>query len=159
MLFRRIVAAALISGTALSASAAEFPFEGKWKISRVAVAPWEDTAHPMATDDAERYVGKVVTLTPDSMSGPTLLGCGKTEIKIEPLPYAGLFEGGLAVDPKDAAVPYDEAKARKLALELGFAAEPVPSLFHGCSEIILHKRDDMTLLFGLNNRIFTLERQ
>jgi hypothetical protein len=35
----------------------------------------------------------------------------------------------------------------------------VESLFHGCSEIILHKRDNKTLLFGLNNRIFKLKKQ
>ena len=54
---------------------------------------------------------------------------------------------------------YDDTKAKRIALELGFTAEPVPTLFQGCSEIALHKRDDKTLLFGLNNRIFKLEKQ
>jgi hypothetical protein len=159
MLFRRLALSALILGAGAPAYAADFPFEGSWRITKVAVAPWEDPDRPMVTDDAERYTGKVVEITPDAMKGPDLLGCGKTEIKIEPMPYAGLFEGGLAVDPTDPGGKYDVGKAKTLALELGFTAEPVPSLFHGCSEIILHKRDDKTLLFGMNNRIFTLEKQ
>jgi hypothetical protein len=113
----------------------------------------------MITDDEARYNGKLVTITPESMTGPEMLGCGKTEITVETLPFAGLFEGGLAADPKDPAGAYDEDKAKKLALELGFTAEPVPTLFHGCSEISLHLRDASTLMFGLDNRIFTLKRQ
>lgn len=93
------------------------------------------------------------------MNGPELLGCGQTETTVETLPFAGLFEGGLAGDPKDPAAAYDEDKARKLALDLGFTAEPVPTLYQGCSEIGLHLRDATTLLFGLDNRIFTMKRQ
>ena len=159
MLYRRLAAAILISGAALPALAADFPFEGSWKITDVSVASWEDPADPMLTDDAERYTGKVVTVTRDSLLGPDLLGCGKTKTTIVSLPYAGLFEGMLAADPKNPAAPSDEAKARKLALELGFTTEPIQSLFQGCSEIILHKRDDKTLMFGMNNRIFKLEKQ
>jgi hypothetical protein len=159
MLFRRLTLSALILGAGFPAFAADFPFEGSWKITKAIVAPWEDPAHPMVTDDAERYTDKVVEITRDALKGPDLLGCGKTGIEIKSMPFAGLFEGGLAADPKDPGGKYDEAKAKTLALELGFTAEPVPSLFHGCSEIILHKRDGKTLLFGLNNRIFTLDKQ
>lgn len=160
MLFRRLALSALILGVGVPAYAADFPFEGRWKITKAAVAPWEDPANPMVTDDAERYTGKVVEITPDTIEGPDLLGCGKTEITIEPLPYNGLFEGGLGADPKDmSGGKYDDARAKKLALELGFTIEPVPTLFQGCSEIALHKRDDKTLLFGMDNLIFTLEKQ
>lgn len=159
MIFRHLALSALILGAGAPAYAADFPFEGRWKITGTTVAPWEDPAHPMVTDDAERYTGKVVEITRDTLKGPDLLGCGKTEITIEPLPFAGLFEGGLAADPKDPGGKYDEAKAKKLALELGFTTEPVATMFQGCSEISLHKRDDRTLMFGMNNRIFKLEKQ
>jgi hypothetical protein len=159
MSIRHLAALALFVVPAAFAHADDFPFAGDWKITGAAHAPWEDPAHPMITDDEQRYDGKVVTISKDSIKGPDLLGCGKTEITVETLPFAGLFEGGLAADPKDAGGgDYDEVKAKKLALELGFTAEPVPTLYQGCSEISLHLRDATTLLFGLNNRIFTMKK-
>lgn len=158
-MFKRILILAALSLAALPARADETAFYGKWMISGAVKAPWEDPDHPMITDDAELYTGKVVEISKGSMTGPDLLGCGKTILTVEALPYAGLFEGGLAANPKNAADPYDIDKAKRLAEELGFTAEPVESLFHGCSEIILHKLNATTLLFGLNNRIFKLEGQ
>jgi hypothetical protein len=87
------------------------------------------------------------------MRGPDLLGCGATVLAVGALPYAGLFEGGLAANPKNPSDPYNIRKAKRLAEALGFTVEPVESLFHGCSEISLHKVNDRTLLFGLSNRI------
>jgi len=153
-----LAALALLAASAALAHADDFPFAGKWKITGAVHAPWEDPAHPMVTDDEQRYDGKAVTITRNSIKGPDLLGCGKTEITVETLPYASLFEGGLADDPKDPAGAYDEEKAKKLAAELGFTSEPVPTLYQGCSEISLHLRDANTLLFGLNDRIFTMKR-
>jgi len=160
MSIRHLAALALFLAPAALAHADDFPFAGTWKITGAVHAPWEDPAHPMITDDEQRYDNTLVTISKDSMKGPDLLGCGKTEITVETLPFAGLFEGGLAADPKDpSGGDYDEVKAKKLALELGFTAEPVPTLYQGCSEISLHLRDASTLLFGLNNRIFTMKKQ
>jgi len=159
MLFRRLVLSVLILDAGIPAHAADLPFEGRWMITGVSVAPWEDPDNPLVSDHAETYTGKVVEITGDTLKGPDLLGCGRTKITIGPLPFGGLFEGGLATDPKDPGGKYDETKAKKLALELGFTAEPVPTMFQGCSEIMLHKRDDKTLMFGMDNRIFTLEKQ
>jgi hypothetical protein len=159
MSIRHFAAFALFMLPATLAHADDFPFAGHWKITGAVHAPWEDPAHPMITDDEQRYDGKVVIISKDSIKGPDLLGCGKTEITVETLPFAGLFEGGLAEDPKDPdGDAYDEAKAKKLALQLGFTAEPVPTLYQGCSEVSLHLRDATTLLFGLNNRIFTMKK-
>jgi hypothetical protein len=159
MSFRHLAALAFLLVSSTSARADDFPFAGTWKITGAQHAPWEDPDRPMITDDEQRYGGKLVTISRTSMKGPDLLGCGETEVTVETLPFAGLFEGGLGTDPKNPAGDYDEAKARKLALELGFTAEPVATLFQGCSEISLHLRDANTLMFGLNNRIFTLEKQ
>ena len=158
-MFKRIFIVFALSMMALPALADEAAFFGKWKISGAVKAPWEDPDHPMMTDDVELYSGKIVDISKGRMTGPDLVGCGATMLTVEALPYAGLFEGGLASNPKNAADAYDIEKARRLAGELGFTAEPVESLFHGCSEIILHRRDPQTLLFGLNNRIFTLKKQ
>lgn len=156
---RSLVALAVFLLPAAFAHADNFPFGGRWMITGAVHAPWEDPAHPMVTDDEQRYDGKVVTITRDSINGPDLLGCGKTEMTVETLPFAGLFEGGLAADPKDPSGAYDEDKARTLALQLGFTTEPVPTLFQDCSEISLHYRDPTTLLFGLDNRIFIMKKQ
>ena len=158
-MFKRILILAALSLAATPALADEAAFYGKWKISGAVKAPWEDPDNPMITDDAEKYIGQVVDIEKGNMSGPDLLGCGKTELSVEPLPYAGLFEGGLAADPKDPGGKYDEAKAKRVAAELGYTAEPVETLFQGCSEISLHRMSDKVLQFGLNNRIFTLEKQ
>lgn len=158
-MLKRLAILAALSIAATPVQADETGFYGRWTITGAVAAPWDDPAHPMVTDDAARYSGQAVEIEKGSMTGPDLLGCGKTELSVMALPYAGLFEGGLAATPGDAAAPYDVAKAKALAEELGFAAEPVESLVHGCSELVLHRLDDKTLLFGLNNRIFTMERR
>jgi hypothetical protein len=158
-MFTRLMIAAALSLAALPALADEANFYGRWKITGAVKAPWEDPANPITNDGAERYVGKLVEIKRGNMTGPHLMGCGATSLSVERFPYAGLFEGGLGVTPGDAAAPYDEAKAKRLAGGLGFMAEPVESLIHGCSEIILHRLDDTTLVFGLDNRIFTMKKQ
>ena len=158
-MYKTILILTALSLAAFPAHAHEAAFHGKWEITGAVKAPWEDPDRPMITDDAELYAGKIVEISKRHMKGPDLLGCGETILTVESLPYAGLFEGGLAADPRNAADPYDVDKARRLAEELGFQAEPVESLFHGCSEIILHKMNAGTLLFGLNNRVFKLEKR
>jgi hypothetical protein len=158
-MFTRLIIAAVLSFAALPALAEVTDFYGKWKITESVKAPWEDPANPMTTDDPAQYTGKVVEIGKDSMTGPDLIGCGATSLSVESFPFAGLFEGGLGVKPGDPTAPYDEAKAKRLAHGLGFTAEPVESLIHGCSELILHRLDDTTLVFGLDNRIFTMTKQ
>jgi hypothetical protein len=156
---RILATIALVALSTLAAQADESAFYGSWTIVSSSKAPWEDPAHPMVTNDDAVYIGKVVTIAPGRMDGPDMLGCGKTELSIEPLPYEALFEGGLATDPTNPAAPEDIEKAKRLAHEIGFATSPVDSLFHGCSELILHKVDARTLAFGLDNRIYRLEKK
>lgn len=158
-MFKRMIILAALSLGATPALADQAAFYGKWKISGAVKAPWEDPDRPMITDDAERYVGKIVDIENGKITGPDLMGCGKTELSVEGLPFAGLFEGGLGADPKNHGGNYDEARAKRLALELGYTSEPVETLFQGCSEVSLHRMNDKTLQFGLNNRIFTMEKQ
>jgi hypothetical protein len=101
----------------------------------------------------------VVEIAEGKMSGPGLIGCGATKLTVESFPYAGLFEGGLGVEPGNPAAGSNESQAKRLAEGLGFTTEPVESLIHGCSELILHRLDDETLLFGLDNRIYTMKRR
>lgn len=158
-MFNRIVILAAVSLAAGPVLADEAAFHGNWKITGAVTAPWEDPANPVITDDVERYSGKIVVIGKDRLIGPDLLGCGATSLTVEALPYAGLFEGGLSADPNDPGGKHDEARAKRLAEGLGYTAEPVETLFQGCSEISLHRMDDRTLQFGLDNRIYTLVRQ
>jgi hypothetical protein len=140
------------------AMADDFPFEGKWTITGSVAGPWAIASNAMITDDQTTYDGKVVTIHPASIAGPALIGCGDTEITVETIPFAGLFDGGLASDLKDPEASYDEVRARTLATRLGFTKEPVPTLYQGCSEIAFHLRDAKTLMFSLDDRIFTLKK-
>lgn len=158
MSLRPLAAIALLLLAPQLAHAGDFAFAGRWKITGAVHAPWEDPDDPMITDDEQRYNGKVVTIAEGSIKGPEMLGCGKTEFSIENLPFASLFEGGLATDPKDHGGKEDLKRATTLALQLGFTTEPVPTLSQGCSELSLHLRDANTLMFGLDNRIFTLKK-
>lgn len=152
-----LIAATLVALPAI-AQAGDNRFVGKWIVTGAVHAPWEDPDNPMLDAGEADFIGKAVEIGEDTMTGPAMLGCGKTDMKVDEFPYAGLFEGGLTTDPKDPA-KVDEAKATGLATGLGFTAEPVPTLSTGCSEMLLHLRDANTILFGLNNRIFTMQRQ
>ena len=102
-MFKRLLILAALSLVATPAFADEAAFYGKWKISGSVKAPWEDPDNPIVADGAESYIGQVVDIEKGNISGPDLLGCGKTELSVEPLPYAGLFEGGLAAAKRRAA--------------------------------------------------------
>lgn len=153
----RLLVLIALSSVASPLHAGEADFHAKWKITGAVTAPWVDPARPVT--GAETYTGRIVEISPGRMSGPPLFDCGATELAVEVLPYAGLFEGGLAADPVDAAAPYDLERAKRLAEGLGFTGEPVETLSHGCSEVMLHRVNGATLVFGLDNRIFTLARQ
>ena len=155
----RLLPAVLLSLLLAQPCAAdELAFSGVWTISGAAIAPWENPDDPIRSDVSAEYVGKTVTIAADSIEGPGLMGCGKTELTVESQPFAGLFEGGLGTDPHNPAGDQDPARADRLARQLGFAVEPVPTLYQGCSELSLHLRDAHTVLFGLDNRIFTMRR-
>lgn len=155
----RLLVLVALSSVAFPLQAGEADFHGRWTITGSVTAPWVDPARAPVTDTAETYTGRIVEISPGRMSGPPLFDCGATGLTVEALPYAGLFEGGLAADPTDAAAPYDLARAKRLAEGLGFTGEPVETLSHGCSEVMLHRVSGTTLVFGLDNRIFTLARQ
>jgi hypothetical protein len=159
-MFVRLSVCALICLAALPASASDLKdFYGKWKITEFKTAPWEDPTDPMKWGGEKDYVGKTVAISKGRIKGPDMMGCGKTDLSTETLPFAGLFEGGLATDPKDKAGKSDEVRAKKLATELGFVGEPVTTLDQGCSEITFLMADHKTLMFGLNDRIFVMKRQ
>lgn len=141
------------------AHSADPRFEGVWMIAGVSVAPWVDPESPIIDTHESDYIGKIVRIGADSIEGPKVMACDETQFSVEELPFASLFEGGLGNDPKNAGDADNATRAATLAVSLGFTAEPVATLTSGCSEILFHLENSDTILFGLDNRIYTMKRQ
>ncbi|MGV3552484.1 hypothetical protein [Rhizobium sp.] len=156
----KLIASLLALGAATSSAlAGEADFYGKWQIREVVMGPWHDPSHPLADDDSGPRIGQIVEISRGKMSGPNLLGCAPVEFRVDPVPYLGMFEGGLSVEDNNKPSSDEVATARRHAEALGFTAEPVEALTHSCSEIALFRASATTLVFGLDYRIFTLEKQ
>lgn len=125
---------------------------GPWVIAKAALAPWADPLQSGGRDEEKRLVGKVVTFGAHSVAGPAPLGC-RHAIYARHLDTADLlFEGELA-EPDPAGKPRDPVA---LAHRLGMTTKKVLTVETGCSEVAFHRFAPDTLVFGLNNRIYTL---
>jgi hypothetical protein len=148
---------------AVAASAAAAPpewqkFAGAWQITGSATAPWADPTHPPQSAESKRLAGKRVTFTPHRVAGPSPLGCLKPQYTVQVVPADGIFEGMLA-DPRNGQ-PTGSAAARASAKALGFDdPEHILSIDVGCSEVRFHWLHRGVLVFGLNNRVYTMVRK
>jgi hypothetical protein len=80
-------------------------------------------------------------------SGPKPLLCRKLKYKVTDYTPDMLFQGGLTAPDKQAAA-------------LGFKGSSIKTLETGCEgEIDFHMVDEMTVLFGLNDRVYTMTRR
>lgn len=135
----------LLAAIAPPAARAQEAFAGSWRISKADRAPWADAA---ASSDVEAraLTGKTVKILPNRIEGPKPLGCGKAKYQVKGYPPDMLFQGGLTAPDKQAAA-------------LGFKGASITTLETGCaSEIDFHMVDADTVLFGLNDRVYTLTR-
>jgi hypothetical protein len=140
------IAVALLAGLMAAGPArAQEAFAGNWTISKSDRAPWAATVPP-SDAEARMLTGKPVSFLPKRIDGPKQVGCGKLEYEIKSYAPDMLFQGGLTDPPKQAAA-------------LGFKGTAIKTLETGCgSEIDFHMVDPDTVLFGLNDRIYTLTR-
>jgi hypothetical protein len=145
--------------SASPALAGKEEFLGQWIVTEALVAPWQDPANPASNAVEAAYVGKTITIGESTIEGPERLGCGKTEFIAASIPFAGMFEGGLASDPAEPGGAPSLERAQANAAALGYKSEPVSSLATGCSEVLLYLRDQDTIEFGLDNRIFVMKRK
>ena len=139
-----IAAAALI--TASSAASAQEAFGGPWLIVKAEPAPWAEKG---AASDAEAktLLQKPVSILADRIDGPKPLLCRKLKYKVTSYTPDMLFQGGLTAPGKQAAA-------------LGFRGNSIKTLETGCeAEIDFHMVDEMTVLFGLNDRVYTMTRR
>jgi hypothetical protein len=144
--FRRAALAGLIAMALSSGAHAQEAFGGPWLIIKAEPAPWAEKG---AASDAEtkRLLHQPVSILPDRIDGPKPLLCRKLKYKVTDYTPDMLFQGGLTAPDKQAAA-------------LGFKGGSIKTLETGCeAEIDFHMVDEMTVLFGLNDRVYTMTRR
>jgi len=134
-------------GLASTAVRAQEAFAGGWTVAKADQAPWAGSA-PKPDAELRGLLGKPVSFLKTRIDGPQALRCIKLKYEVKDYTADMLFQGALNKDPEQ------EAKA------LGFKAGPVKTLETGCgNEIDYHMVDADTVLFGLNDRVYTLARK
>ena len=149
---RAALAAAACLGLFSAAHAQGPDIMGRWLIAKAALAPWADPQQQGGPAEEKRLVGQVVTFTPHAVTGPSPLGCPHATFSVHDDTADLLFEGGLA-EPDRNGKPRD---AEALARGLGMTTHTVRTTETSCSEVAYHRLSPTTLVFGLNNRIYTL---
>lgn len=154
VLGRRLAASLFILHVgAAPAQALDARFAGNWRIESASLAPWAE-AKDVDPKEARGLIGKRLSFGPKAVSGPAPLGCKGPSYAIHEDVPEGLFEGMLAA-PDKAGKPRDAAA---LARDIGMTTPRVSTLSVGCSEIPFHALMPGTLVFALDNQIYTLER-
>lgn len=156
----RPLAALLLSvaNTAFAAPPDWQKIAGTWTITGSSAAPWADPTHPPHSAESKRLAGKRVTFTSQRVAGPSPLGCLKPKYKVEVVGPDYLFEGMLA-DPRNGS-PSGPAAALASARALGFDDPAhITTIDAGCTEVRFHALHRGVLVFGLNNRIYTMVRR
>lgn len=125
---------------------------GVWIIESAVVAPWADPAQPIASDEPKRLIGKTVTFSRKAVEAPAPIGCAKPVYATRRDGPDMLFQGALAEPDKDGK-PCD---ATTLARRLGMTTATVVTYEIGCSEFEFHALTPGALVFGLNDRVYTM---
>ncbi len=152
-----------------TAEAVDPVYIGVWQVTGVAPAPWlkskrqpraSERAHlvgkvrqPRASERA-RLVGKVVVFKPTLIAGPAPFTCKGPRYRLRDLAPDTLFDGAFAaLRAQDKSL--DPAK---LAAQLGFAGDTVPTLETGCA-FKVYFADAATAHVGLDGFVYTLKKQ
>ena len=131
---------------------AQEAFAGSWDVVAAEDAPWVKTTSGLKPHPEAMLKNARISFLKNQVVAPGWMGCRATRYAIEALDFDSLFEGGL-LDPEHGL---NDPGA--LAHRLGFKEQPVKSLSTGCSEVQFHLVDASTVVFGLNNMIYTLKR-
>lgn len=136
------------------AAYAEGDIKGTWNVTKMEPAPWLAVTPDSSPYYAEELEDGIVVFGDDKLTAPIKwMACEKPTYTVSnATPFNGLFEGGL--EDKERGLN----DAAGLAQKLGFTKEPVTSVTASCSELTYHFADDNTLLFALDNVIYTLTR-
>ncbi|MEO6527439.1 MAG: hypothetical protein ABIP93_12490 [Gemmatimonadaceae bacterium] len=141
---------AFAQGTAPRAASAPAPagsILGEWRFVRAVVAPWVTDAK-VANPNSKGWIGKSIRFGASHVSGPGVLNCANAHYTPTRFQADALFQGSLPAPAKDAAE------------SLGLVAMPVAGTSLDCDAGLfeLHRADQNTLLFALDNVIWTLDR-
>jgi hypothetical protein len=129
-----------------SADAAKLEFLGTWTVTTSEPAPWADPAEKPVASDLKAPIGHTISFRPDRIDAPTPLTCRKPQYQIKQYPPDMLLQGGLT-EPKQQAVA------------LGFANSTITTIETGCEGALdFHFLNSDNALFGLNNRIYRIQR-
>lgn len=151
------ISAALLSALILQPGAGytQSPdFTGRWVIAKTDIAPWADALQKGGLKEEHRLLGQAVIFGAHSVAGPSPLGCPHAVYVTHEDTADLLFEGELAE-------PDHKGRARDavaLSRAIGMTTRMVLTLETGCSEVAFHRVAPDTLVFGLNDRIYTLHR-
>src|SRR5260221_9604335 len=133
--------------TAGAANAAALDYQGVWTITTSEPAPWAEPKDKPVASDLKALIGHTVTFWTDRIDAPSPLGCKKPHYAIKQYAPDMLFQGGLTDPGKQASA-------------LGFVDKTIPTVETGCDGAIdFHFFNAGTALFGLNNRVYRIERK
>lgn len=134
-------ALALLIGNAATAD----DLFGQWRVVDQRPAPWVEEGALLSP--ASLDIGTTVDLGLFGVAGPQVLACTGTGVARLTQPAQGLFQGGLTDPVRDAEW-------------LGFRAGDISTLRIDCDNASwdFHRVDTDTLLFALDNRIYSLSR-
>ena len=153
----RPVALLLAAGACLPpVLAAEAFYLGTWKITSAVEAPWREPNYRPDPAEMKSLAGRTVVFKPGEIAGPGILACKGPRYKVVDVPAEGLFQGAFdEMHRRDSS-----ADPRKLAQKAGFRGTHWKSLQTGCSnELDFHFVDPATAEFGLNDWIYTIQKQ
>ena len=151
---RFALAALALCAIAASPAAAQERFAGRWVIASAVAAPWaSNPSDPTDEAEARRLVGKPIAIGAGWFRAPEPLGCAKPTYVIGNTTAEMLFEGSLNADGAGkVADPVAAARA------LGATQRTMRAMTASCSEVEFVLVDPDTMLFGLDNRVFTVKR-
>jgi len=147
-------AACAMAGWMVGQAVAQERFAGNWIIAGAVAAPWASNARdPSDEADAKRLVGQRLAIGAGAFRAPAPLGCAKPTYAFHDRTVDMLFEGGLNAD--GANKPTDPVL---VARSLGINNKTMRAMTASCSEVEFVLIDSDTVMFGLNDRVFTMKR-
>ena len=146
--------AACAAAALATPAAAQERFAGQWRVAGAVPGPWtRDPKNAVDEAEAQRFIGKTLTIGAQGFRAPEPLGCVKPTYTFRNAGADTLFEGSLNADGADK--PTDPVVA---ARALGVTQKTMRGMTASCSEVEFFLLDPDTFVFGLNNRVFTAKR-
>jgi hypothetical protein len=127
-------------------------FAGSWIVTKAEDAPWVGPKNDLKPHYEPALKNAVMTFHPKRVDAPSWFACLKPHYAITELEPESLFEGGLDDADRGMTTP------KESAAKLGFVGTKFPTLETGCAELSFHLATPDTILFALNNVVYTLKR-